>query len=371
MKQRDISEKKLESHNKVFADIVNAFFAMNGISDRVNPDDLYDAQARTDYKASDDDELRDQERDVVKLWKTPAGEAVICLVGLENQTRVDPYMPLRIIGYEGADYRGQLPLKKGKANKRPNKPHFVLTIVLYFGIKQRWPKKRSLHDRLKVPAEYRNVVNDCKVNVIELAWLSPEQEKLFKSEFFIFAHYLGQVRRGEKPQFSPELAVAIEHVTDFLDVCKALMKRHEYDYIISNLQAKYKEEENMESMGLPNIFEDVLDEGIAIGEARGRDEGIAIGRDEGISIGRNEGISIGRDEGIAIGRDEGIAIGEARGISIGRDEGIAIGEARGISIGRDEVCASLRSQLIAGGMSPQEADRYIQLALANLNLSNQ
>ena len=54
-----------------------------------------------------------------------------------------------------------------------------------------------------------------------------------------------------------------------------------------------------------------------------------------------------------------------------RNEGIAIGEARGISIGRDELCASLRSQLIAGGMSPQEADRYIQLALANLNLSNQ
>ena len=43
----------------------------------------------------------------------------------------------------------------------------------------------------------------------------------------------------------------------------------------------------MESMGLPNIFEAVRDEGIAIGEARGRDEGIAIGRDEGISIGRN------------------------------------------------------------------------------------
>ena len=63
----------------------------------------------------------------------------------------------------------------------------------------------------------------------------------------------------------------------------------------------------MESMGLPNIFEDVLDEGISIGEARGR----------------------------------------------------------------SEVCASIRSQLIAGGMSPQEADRYVQLALADLNLSNQ
>ena len=314
MNQKDISEKNLEAHNKVFADIVNAFFAMNGISDRVNPDDLYDAQARTEYKASDDDELRDQERDVVKLWKTSAGETVICLVGLENQTKVDPYMPLRIIGYEGADYRGQLPLNKKdkvKKDKVKKKPHFVLTIVLYFGIKQRWPKKRSLHERLKVPAEYRSVVNDCKVNVIELAWLSPEQEKLFKSEFFIFAHYLGQVRRGERPQFSPELDIAIEHVTDFLDVCKALMQRNAYDDIISKLQAKYREEDNMKSMGLPNIFEEV------------------------------------------------------------RAEGIAIGEARGISIGRDEVCASLRAQLIAGGTPPQEADRYIQLALANLNLNNQ
>ena len=46
-----------------------------------------------------------------------------------------------------------------------------------------------------------------------------------------------------------------------------------------------------------------------------------------------------------------------------RDEGIAIGRDEGISIGRDEVCASLRSQLIVGGMPHQEADSYVNLAL--------
>ena len=28
--------------------------------------------------------------------------------GLENQTAVEPKMPLRVFGYEGASYRGQL-----------------------------------------------------------------------------------------------------------------------------------------------------------------------------------------------------------------------------------------------------------------------
>ena len=50
--------------------------------------------------------LHEQERDVAKYWMN--GKVRIALCGLENQTAVEPKMPLRVFGYEGASYRGQL-----------------------------------------------------------------------------------------------------------------------------------------------------------------------------------------------------------------------------------------------------------------------
>ncbi len=68
--------------------------------------------------------LHEQERDIVKLWKERDIEFAI--YGMENQTLPEKYMPLRILGYDGASYRSQL-------QKKRKRPVAVLTIVLYFG----------------------------------------------------------------------------------------------------------------------------------------------------------------------------------------------------------------------------------------------
>ena len=135
MADKDITERSLEWFNDVFSDIVNAWFAVNGMEGfTVMPEDLQDARARTAYKSGG--ELREQERDVAKLWKTQHGKAVICLVGLENQTAIDTYMALRVLGYDGGDYRLQLApvVENGKSRKK--KPHPVLTLVLYYNAPQ-------------------------------------------------------------------------------------------------------------------------------------------------------------------------------------------------------------------------------------------
>ena len=122
MAEKDIMERHLVSYKDVFADIVNGCIAiLTGRHDfpKVKPEDLQDALARTLYKS--DGKLHEQERDVVKLWKP--GNTVLCLMGLENQTDVDPNMALRVFGYEGGDYRWQLS-QKGQ----PLYP--VLTFVL-------------------------------------------------------------------------------------------------------------------------------------------------------------------------------------------------------------------------------------------------
>ena len=186
MSDKDITERRLESNNDVFADILNAWFTIvgSGHVGKVEPDDLQDTAARTMYKAND--ELHEQERDIVKLWRS--GEAVICLVGIEDQTDADANMPLRVFGYEGGDYRWQL-TQKGM------KPYPVMTLVLYFGTEERWTAPRTLFERLKVPDALRPFMNDCRVNVLELAWLADDEAACFKSDFRIVVDYLRQIRR--------------------------------------------------------------------------------------------------------------------------------------------------------------------------------
>ena len=106
MAEKDITEKILESYNDVFADIVNVLLFDGEIV--IKPEELIDQSPRAAYKA--DEKIREIERDVAKQW-TKSNIRIAC-IGLENQTIADADMPLRVIGYDGAEYRAQL--SKGK-----------------------------------------------------------------------------------------------------------------------------------------------------------------------------------------------------------------------------------------------------------------
>ena len=99
MAEKDASEKILESYNDVFSDIVNVLL-FNG-RQVLGADELEDQATRTYYKA--DGRLHEIERDVAKRWKN--GNIRVACIGFENQTASDPDMPLRVIGYDGAEYR--------------------------------------------------------------------------------------------------------------------------------------------------------------------------------------------------------------------------------------------------------------------------
>ena len=250
MGDKDIAEKALEWMPDIFADIVNAYFAIQGIKRTVQPHELMDTKERSVYVSSGD--LRDQERDVVKLWTT--GEAVICLMGFENQTDVDPYMSFRVFGYEGGDYRYQLTQKGAR--------YPVITIVLYLGTDERWAANKTLYERLNVPDDLKKVVNDCRVNVFELAWLSGLEEQLFKSDFKHVVHYLRQVRIGKERKMLPDPLV---HAPELLTLLKALAKDDRYDEFIR--QAKIKQERG-EIMTFPSLIGDIED-----AESRGEQHG--------------------------------------------------------------------------------------------------
>ena len=216
MGEKDITEKTLEDYADVFADIVNVLL-FDG-EQRVLPEDLVDTRARSQFKA-DDGVLHEQERDVVKRWKH--GKIVIALLGLENQTKPDANMPLRVFSYEGANYKSQL------LDGEENSFYPVITLVLYFG-KQRWEKARSLYEKLEVPEELRPYVNDFSINVFEISYLSEEQLAMFRSDFGVVAEYF--VRSRTDPGYKPKKKV-IKHVDAFLKMMKAVTGDHRYEEV--------------------------------------------------------------------------------------------------------------------------------------------
>jgi len=268
--EKDIAEKFLEAKNDVFADIVNVLL-FNG-REVVKEDELEPTLLRSQFKG--DGGLHEQERDVAKFWKN--GKICIALYGLENQTKPDPDMPFRVISYDGASYKEQLIQRSRGGKAEPFYP--VVTLVLYFGT-ARWNYPTALLDSLGegVSAELLPYVSDYKINVFEIAHLTPEQVRMFKSDFRIVADYFVQMARNE--EYIPSTD-EIRHVDELLKLLSALTGNHRFEDV-------YNEEhyQKGEPVTMYDVFTDYENrgrvKGLAEGEAKGRAEGEAKGRAEG------------------------------------------------------------------------------------------
>lgn len=267
MREKDKTQKILESYNDVFSDIVNVL--LFGGRSVISEDELEEQAPRAYYKAAG--QLREMERDVAKRWKK--GNIRVACVGLENQTDADADMPLRVIGYDGAEYRSQLlPDNKGKSR------YPVVTLVLYFGYKKRWDKPLSLKQCLEIPKEFAEFVNDYKINLFEIAYLTRQQVALFKSDFRIVADYFVQMRESGDYIPNPQ---QIRHVQETMQLLSAMTRDDRFEEVCKEAAEG----------GLKNMCE-VLDKI----EDRGRKEGRMEGRMEGRREGRAEGELKGKME---------------------------------------------------------------------------
>lgn len=195
MTEKDMTEKTLESYNDVFADIINVLFF--GGKEVVKEEELEQAVMRSIYKT--DGKLREQERDTAKYWRKH--NIRISLFGLENETEPESDMPIRVFGYDGASYRDQLFYVKGEDGKyrKNNNPRYpVATAVLYFGTTH-WNKPTTIYGCVEdnLNDDMKPFVNDFKINLFEVAFLTEEQTRMFKSDFRIVADYFVQIRKTE------------------------------------------------------------------------------------------------------------------------------------------------------------------------------
>ena len=268
MNGKDITQKMLERYNDVFADIVNVLL-FNGRK-IVDEDALIDTPVDSALKL--DGEIHSQYRDVAKYWKN--SQINIALFGLENQTVPDKLMPMRVIGYDGAEYKKQVLEENRNKKKYP-----VITLVLYMGYDRNWKYSNSLLDLLEVDENLKPYVNDYKINIFEIAFLDREKINLFKSDFRMLADYLYQMRttntyRGDESN--------VKHVDEILMLMSAMSGFKNVENII-----KVAHERKVSNM--KGFFE--------LAEEKGIEKGIEMGRTEGREEGREEGLQLGRTEG--------------------------------------------------------------------------
>jgi hypothetical protein len=207
----------------------------------------------------------------------------LCLYGLENQTAIDTDIPLRVMGYDGAAYRSQLldkPSKDGERNPR----YPVVTLVLYFGM-GRWNRPKRLSESVEIPRELEKWFSDYKVNVFEIAWLSPETVAKFKSDFRIVADYFVQLRTNK--DYKPGQEV-IRHVHETLQLLSVLANDRRFGMDMDAIT----EVREKGGATMCEVLDRIEQRGISIGERMGEQRGISIGKKEGISIGQNRVVEL-------------------------------------------------------------------------------
>ena len=255
MQEKDITQKMLERHNDVFSDIVNVL--LFGGKKVVAEESLFDSV--TDSVLKIDKRVRIQDRDVAKYWKD--SQINIALFGLENQTTPNKLMPFRVISYDGTEYG-----KQSRTENIDKKKYPVISLVLYLGFEQKWLYPKNLLGIIDVDEKLKPYVNDYKINLFEIAYLDREIIDSFKSDFWILADYLYQMRVNRNYVADKK---SIGHIEELLMLMSAMTGDKRFEEIID--EANTKEVVNMC---------EVLD----IVEARGIEKGIEKGREEGADI---------------------------------------------------------------------------------------
>lgn len=247
---KDITEKNLEELDDVFADIINVLLFKG--ERLVQEDELEADTTKSMFKT--DGKIHEQERDVSKFWKN--GEIRISILGIENQTKQDSDMPLRVISYDGASYKQQL------LNEKQKKRYPVTTIVLYFGTDKKWNTSKSLYDCFEIPEKLKPFVNNYKINVFNIAWLSEKTIEMFKSDFKLIAQYFRTKRLNKKYTGSKE---KLQHANETLKMFSALTGDDTFEKVYN--------ENHLEKGGVTmcDVVERIRDEGRVEGCAEGQE----------------------------------------------------------------------------------------------------
>lgn len=218
-------------------------------------------------------------RDVIKLYK---GEALLVMIGIENQELINYVMPLRVMDYnvrsyerqretitrihaEKKDWNSSDEFVSGFAKEDRLKP--VITLVVYYG-KKPWDGARDLHGLLNITEDlepYLDLIENYKIHLLEVRQItdfsgfSDELKRVFG-----FVKY--QSDKEELKKYMEEYAELFEEVPE--EDCEAIQVLADS----KKLQKRIVDNREGKVTYMCKAIKDWEEENIAIGERQGKDK---------------------------------------------------------------------------------------------------
>ena len=231
-------------------------------------------------------------RDLVKTCLCATdGELDYMIVGIENQSYMDRFMPARVMIYDALTFHTQMQVLKaegkpcheanqflsGISSKAKLKP--VITVVCYFGTKP-WDGPRSLHDILDIQnPKLKSFVPDYPICIIDPHTLSDDQLEVLDTSLREVFMCIRASRDRKKLKELVNSSVRFQHMDP--DAANLV-----YAALDIDIQIHPNQKEINMCQAVEEWKQELFDEGYASGEK----DGYASGEKDGIEKGEKIGI---------------------------------------------------------------------------------
>ena len=157
------------------------------------------------------------------MWENRVKKEILENVSVKSQYKAD----------DGANYRNQLlEMKIPRKSEEKLAVIPVITLVLYFGTDKRWTAPKNLKELLNIPKGLEEYVNDYKISVFEIGWLTDEQIERFHSDFKIVANFFAKKQRDK--EYIPDDKTEIQHVDEVLKLLSVMTGDQRYEKLLDD-----------------------------------------------------------------------------------------------------------------------------------------
>lgn len=229
--------------NERFADLFNAIL-FDG-ENVIDPEELKEAD--TDISAVPKfNGHADTLQKILDVVKKSAYGVDFVILGLENQQHIHYGMPLRImlgdtLGYV-KEYQEIAKKNKTEGNRKgteeflsgfckEDRLHPMVTVCIYYG-ENAWDGPMTLKDMLNIPKKLRFVVNDYKMNLIQVRdserfhFTNPDVQTVFEVSRNIFKREYGKISEVYKDQeLDSEIGLVIGAITESQEIISQALER--------------------------------------------------------------------------------------------------------------------------------------------------
>lgn len=300
-KPKDSTQKRFMKRNDIFADVFNGYFCKG--KKVVKPNELIpvDTVSTIAYRGPDGElEYVERIRDVLKRAVIYSdGHRTYLLLGIENQSTVDPSMVFRCMCYDAFTYLDQMDALQKLDRKATNvqRPDLVVTLVIYFG-HDRWNAPKSVYEAVGLTDAHTNPFATSKrnygIDVLEPRQMTDEDISAYDSSIqevlFVLKYYQDRKTLSDMVAKNERFGSMDPEAVELIKACTG---------------AKFTYDKRKRKVDMRSAFEEERLEGFAEGKAEGMKKGIEKGIEKGIKKGRAEGVKQGRAEGMEKGRAEG------------------------------------------------------------------